>query len=132
MLFFFSSRRRHTRYWRDWSSDVCSSDLGLVAAEGRGESLAATKEIDSAGLAIVLGEDAAVMALINGDAIPGDSSFINNFFPAELVGVPLRQRGPGVRVFHDRKLEREIFCVGEEAVRPKNRYYHWRQVCAAG
>src|SRR3712207_9497279 len=24
---FFSSRRRHTRYWRDWSSDVCSSDL---------------------------------------------------------------------------------------------------------
>src|SRR5438445_163052 len=24
--FFFSSRRRHTRYWRDWSSDVCSSD----------------------------------------------------------------------------------------------------------
>src|SRR5258707_5706782 len=27
-FFFFSSRRRHTRYWRDWSSDVCSSDLG--------------------------------------------------------------------------------------------------------
>src|SRR3712207_8326667 len=24
---FFSSRRRQTRYWRDWSSDVCSSDL---------------------------------------------------------------------------------------------------------
>src|SRR5215203_3608232 len=29
-FFFFSSRRRHTRYWRDWSSDVCSSDLGSV------------------------------------------------------------------------------------------------------
>src|SRR3989442_9319865 len=27
MLFFFSSRRRHTRCGRDWSSDVCSSDL---------------------------------------------------------------------------------------------------------
>src|SRR5437762_8827681 len=27
MLFFFSSRRRHTRYIGDWSSDVCSSDL---------------------------------------------------------------------------------------------------------
>src|SRR5215203_6862329 len=26
-FFFFSGRRRHTRYWRDWSSDVCSSDL---------------------------------------------------------------------------------------------------------
>src|SRR5207245_3779569 len=25
--FFFSSRRRHTRCYRDWSSDVCSSDL---------------------------------------------------------------------------------------------------------
>src|SRR5436309_7552229 len=38
--FFFSSRRRHTRFSRDWSSDVCSSDLGddldvtdVVAAE---------------------------------------------------------------------------------------------------
>src|SRR6476620_8002981 len=29
--FFFSSRRRHTRYWRDWSSDVCSSDLAFDA-----------------------------------------------------------------------------------------------------
>src|SRR6266513_3590750 len=28
--FFFSSRRRHTRSTRDWSSDVCSSDLGLI------------------------------------------------------------------------------------------------------
>src|SRR5690606_40380506 len=26
--FFFSSRRRHTSFSRDWSSDVCSSDLG--------------------------------------------------------------------------------------------------------
>src|SRR3712207_8571889 len=30
LFFFFSSRRRHTRYWRDWSSDVCSSDLGRL------------------------------------------------------------------------------------------------------
>src|SRR5256885_9911126 len=28
--FFFSSRRRHTRCSPDWSSDVCSSDLGMV------------------------------------------------------------------------------------------------------
>src|SRR3712207_7220854 len=32
-FFFFSSRRRHTRYWRDWSSDVCSSDLRKSLAE---------------------------------------------------------------------------------------------------
>src|SRR5207245_6063115 len=30
---FFSSRRRHTRCYRDWSSDVCSSDLDRPAAE---------------------------------------------------------------------------------------------------
>src|SRR6266508_1561122 len=29
VCFFFSSRRRHTRWPRDWSSDVCSSDLHL-------------------------------------------------------------------------------------------------------
>src|SRR5215471_15220111 len=33
-LFFFSSRRRHTRSLRDWSSDVCSSDLGNLQALG--------------------------------------------------------------------------------------------------
>src|SRR5947209_11323922 len=33
LLFFFSSRRRHTRYWRDWSSDVCSSDLAKYLVE---------------------------------------------------------------------------------------------------
>src|SRR5256884_1494630 len=31
VTFFFSSRRRHTRCSRDWSSDVCSSDLGAGA-----------------------------------------------------------------------------------------------------
>src|SRR6266496_71752 len=30
-FFFFSSRRRHTRSLRDWSSDVCSSDLTVLA-----------------------------------------------------------------------------------------------------
>src|SRR3712207_5591285 len=59
---FFSSRRRHTRYWRDWSSDVCSSDLdgntatsnhvmamvlagsdGQVVVAGRFDSLNGTK-----------------------------------------------------------------------------------------
>src|SRR5205809_6597895 len=33
MMFFFSSRRRHTRCSRDWSSDVCSSDLPLLKNE---------------------------------------------------------------------------------------------------
>src|SRR5215208_4810791 len=33
-FFFFSSRRRHTRWPRDWSSDVCSSDLRLAVPGG--------------------------------------------------------------------------------------------------
>src|SRR5258707_11481316 len=36
LVFFFSSRRRHTRYWRDWSSDVCSSDLRFMVLDPRG------------------------------------------------------------------------------------------------
>src|SRR5207253_4480894 len=32
--FFFSSRRRHTRWPRDWSSDVCSSDLTSYVSAG--------------------------------------------------------------------------------------------------
>src|SRR5207245_5953798 len=34
VIFFFASRRRHTRCYRDWSSDVCSSDLGAIDAGG--------------------------------------------------------------------------------------------------
>src|SRR3712207_8316471 len=34
LFFFFSSRRRHTIYWRDCISDVCSSDLGGAARLG--------------------------------------------------------------------------------------------------
>src|SRR5438270_9591396 len=33
LFFFFSSRRRHTRFDCDWSSDVCSSDLGGEGGE---------------------------------------------------------------------------------------------------
>src|SRR5215475_12306796 len=36
-FFFFSSRRRHTRFSRDWSSDVCSSDLDDLEVRGEAE-----------------------------------------------------------------------------------------------
>src|SRR3712207_9514262 len=41
----FSSRRRHTRYSRDWSSDVCSSDLVAMVA-GRTFAMAANRILD--------------------------------------------------------------------------------------
>src|ERR671921_2202632 len=55
-FFFFSSRRRHTRYWRDWSSDVCSSDLScdahhMTAAhpEGDGAARAMRRALEESG-----------------------------------------------------------------------------------
>src|SRR2546430_3476996 len=39
LVFFFSSRRRHTRFDCDWSSDVCSSDLTENGAEGLTDTL---------------------------------------------------------------------------------------------
>src|SRR5206468_6085441 len=55
LFFFFSSRRRHTRSDRDWSSDVCSSDLASCRTDGMlahaltlGERLA--EEVEAASL----------------------------------------------------------------------------------
>src|SRR5690625_2242428 len=44
LCFFFSSRRRHTRWPRDWSSDVCSSDLSTEARTRYREALGAYLE----------------------------------------------------------------------------------------
>src|SRR5690606_40071592 len=44
-VFFFSSRRRHTRFSRDWSSDVCSSDLLL----GRGKQRCPSSQLKLSG-----------------------------------------------------------------------------------
>src|SRR6266513_4518948 len=58
IIFFFSSRRRHTRSKRDWSSDVCSSDLdhpaelGAVGATG---TLAANRIASDADVVIGVG-----------------------------------------------------------------------------
>src|SRR5205085_6916409 len=48
--FFFSSRRRHTRFDCDWSSDVCSSDLDILTDRSR---LAENAAPASAGTAIL-------------------------------------------------------------------------------
>src|SRR6266508_6229328 len=43
IFFFFSSRRRHTRWPRDWSSDVCSSDLADAGRAGDADRIRATR-----------------------------------------------------------------------------------------
>src|SRR5690606_40400825 len=60
-LFFSSSRRRHTRFPRDWSSDVCSSDLGLGPRSARRAALHLIKKKDQlmSPLAQAMGEAVA-------------------------------------------------------------------------
>src|SRR5207249_9749789 len=43
--FFFSSRRRHTRSKRDWSSDVCSSDLSFRGDDARTKGIAKLSDL---------------------------------------------------------------------------------------
>src|SRR5207245_3467215 len=49
----FSSRRRHTRCYRDWSSDVCSSDLTLLNPPARANLTGFPAEADGQGNIVV-------------------------------------------------------------------------------
>src|SRR5438067_4199075 len=82
-FFFFSSRRRHTRSKRDWSSDVCSSDLGIIAfkmfphlANSDHAYLALVKELIPTGLKglLLAGMAAALMSHVS--AVLNSSSTI--------------------------------------------------------
>src|SRR5207245_3137499 len=81
-LFFFSSRRRHTRCYRDWSSDVCSSDLARIAA-------------DLEGAWEVLGE--AVQTVMRSAGVPGGYERLKEFTRGRSeerrVGKECRSRG---------------------------------------
>src|SRR6185312_4198558 len=85
LFFFFSSRRRHTRSDRDWSSDVCSSDLvgrllnnlgGLEFLLGRPEDAVARLK-EAFAIALDLGHDvdsaAAVASLAQVHLRTGDA-----------------------------------------------------------
>src|SRR3989440_3375231 len=50
VFFFFSSRRRHTRSDRDWSSDVCSSDLKPSSAAKGNDGIGTANGPEHAGL----------------------------------------------------------------------------------
>src|SRR6266568_6511441 len=54
LCFFFSSRRRHTRWNCDWSSDVCSSDLPVEV-----------------GVAVTRGDDGSQGTLFDDSEVPG-------------------------------------------------------------
>src|SRR5699024_11299549 len=68
-FFFFSSRRRHTRSKRDWSSDVCSSDLANSTPSALG-ALNATKDIPILFTSVT---DAVDAGLVDAMDEPGDN-----------------------------------------------------------
>src|SRR5436305_14767102 len=53
-FFFFSSRRRHTRCGRDWSSDVCSSDLRSAAYTSMGGSIPVVADLAARGIPTIV------------------------------------------------------------------------------
>src|SRR5690606_39305437 len=92
-FFFFSSRRRHTRFSRDWSSDVCSSDLHAVAVE--------SPAVEEVGRLAPAGQGVHAVAETAGDQVAGA------FFPVVLAG--LGQRGEGERS-EERRVGKEGRC----------------------
>src|SRR5689334_24201878 len=63
MIFFFSSRRRHTRWNCDWSSDVCSSDLLKIAPNNRMPAIIDNEPLGG-GAPISIFESGAIMMYI--------------------------------------------------------------------
>src|SRR6266852_3043233 len=80
VCFFFSSRRRHTRCYRDWSSDVCSSDL------------AQTTSSDPVNLAAEVARDRAIIVAVG---IVGMALERRPFYEKELDFRVSRSYGPG-------------------------------------
>src|SRR2546427_5465121 len=66
-FFFFSSRRRHTRFDCDWSSDVCSSDLGSASLATRTAMVQLAVDNLVAGLGLD-GAPSCMPSAINADA----------------------------------------------------------------
>src|SRR5206468_6035533 len=92
-VFFFSSRRRHTRSDRDWSSDVCSSDLGMVpgtalppkaATPEPGAAARALAAIRQAGATERAGDDGLLELNFRPDPTIHDGRFANNGWLQEL------------------------------------------------
>src|SRR5438045_6046288 len=67
-IFFFSSRRRHTRCLSDWSSDVCSSDLNAGPADlpGHPSVVGAHCSLDALEIAVGLARSGSASAVVTG------------------------------------------------------------------
>src|SRR3712207_9499803 len=115
-LFFFSSRRRHTRYWRDWSSDVCSSDLAGVVYNSvmSGNACAANNNIQyaahvgSEASADITTEKPTVWytAVQNHDISDWSNTVQHNVFSLANSNMPVGNAVGNHTLFHERSEER--------------------------
>src|SRR2546429_3318615 len=99
-FFFFSSRRRHTRCSRDWSSDVCSSDLRLVFKLDAVHETSGAKEpsllLSWTVKTIAMSPDALGVALMeSGEAVPVALTMAKS---TRSMAVP---EGPAEKLFAD-------------------------------
>src|SRR6266700_7125522 len=87
VFFFFSSRRRHTRFSRDWSSDVCSSDLQRFARviHYNLSYIVQGLEFGTDG-AIVLLHDIVAGAFVWADVMPQLASLSRAVYAIDLLG----------------------------------------------
>src|SRR5699024_11717981 len=103
-IFFFSSRRRHTRSKRDWSSDVCSSDL-----EGLTNWLEGMQGTSSILLALILGAMFAVdmggpfnkVAFLFGSAMIAEGNY--GIMGPIAVAIAIPPLGMGLATFLKKK-----------------------------
>src|SRR6266487_6356171 len=108
-FFFFSSRRRHTRWTGDWSSDVCSSDLGKTAVGLHRVAylLYAYPDRMLRGGVLVIGPNRAFLSYIR-NVLPalGEADVIQQTIPDLVATVPVRvaDSGPAARVKGDARM----------------------------
>src|SRR2546430_10630356 len=106
-FFFFSSRRRHTRFDCDWSSDVCSSDLSEIALASdmtfvsRGKAVLSQWEVGiglvagggpMARLPLLMGRGRALEVLLSSDDIGGELAETYGRSEERRVGKECRSR----------------------------------------
>src|SRR5438445_1189624 len=117
MFFFFSSRRRHTRYWRDWSSDVCSSDLATPAPPRRRRARQRMNGANSSFVALAADETVPASQLLRRPAdIIGSAENAAHPkipLPRDLYG-PNRKNSRGIEFGERAALEQLVSAIAAE------------------
>src|SRR5207245_8752824 len=93
VAFFFSSRGRHTRCYRDWSSDVCSSDLDGSVLAGVTQVLVTGGAVPAGAADGDVGAGHPVAGFYPGDVRPGFLDHAGALVAAEIGRASCRERG---------------------------------------